>query len=289
MGKVLTDKFVAGIRGDGTTQTFTDAGQKGLNIRVGADGTVKTWSVQFRRKSDGKTRRVDLGRYPAVTHRQARQPAAEIMVEVAKGKDPTDVKAAAKAAPVQTIADLVADHMQRAASEHRARKEKQRRFDVYVLLTLGALRYAELSRKHASRLLDTLKVPRTEERTDKKGKTRTVRVGGPAMANRVYDDLRALASWGVSTGYFEADPLAALARPAPTRKRKRALSAVEVGKAARGVRSAPGMTDAVRRILRLLIGSNGPTCHGTRASSRSRPSASSNATTPRNRASSSFP
>ena len=98
---VLTDRFVAGAKGDGSGQVeFFDGKMKGLSLRVSRKG-VKSWSFSFT-TPNGKRARLTLGSYPAVTLAAARGLALEAQAAVQSGQDPRIHKAGA-----MTLAALI--------------------------------------------------------------------------------------------------------------------------------------------------------------------------------------
>ncbi len=64
-----------------------DSELKGFAVRVLNSG-VKTFLVQYR--SGGRTRRVKIGRYGALTAEEARIEARKLLGEVAKGNHPAE-------------------------------------------------------------------------------------------------------------------------------------------------------------------------------------------------------
>src|SRR5512132_4193420 len=82
--------------------TFDDA-VKGFGIRVTAAGS-RAFVVYYRRKADGRQRRVTIGSFPDWTTAAAREEAKRIKREVDSGADPVGEQQATRIAP--TIADL---------------------------------------------------------------------------------------------------------------------------------------------------------------------------------------
>src|SRR4051794_26618156 len=74
---------------------FTDPDVKGLALRVTPNGS-KSWAYTYRRKSDGRKRRVTLGEFPAVSLNQARAKASGHRAAVADGADPASERIAQK-------------------------------------------------------------------------------------------------------------------------------------------------------------------------------------------------
>ena len=58
-----------------TRTDFTDPDVKGLAFRVTPNGS-KSWAYTYRRKSDGRKRRITLGEFPAISLHEARAKAS---------------------------------------------------------------------------------------------------------------------------------------------------------------------------------------------------------------------
>lgn len=76
----------------------------GLGIRITPKGVV---SFQFRFRWDGKQHRLGLGRYPAVTLRDARNMVADLRESVDKGIDPRLITGTAKTKTKPTVKDCL--------------------------------------------------------------------------------------------------------------------------------------------------------------------------------------
>jgi len=89
-------------------QTFyRDSELKGFAVRVTAGGQ-KSFVVETR--VNGRSRRMTLGKYPALTVEGARRLAKELLGKIAAGQDPEAEKAQAKAVAV-TLRDAFADYL----------------------------------------------------------------------------------------------------------------------------------------------------------------------------------
>ncbi|MEQ6332907.1 tyrosine-type recombinase/integrase [Sphingobium sp. MK2] len=91
MQKLLTDKFVQGIKGTGKLQRFADTLAPNLMLKVQPTGTkVWVWSGRV----DGKMTEKTLGRYPALDLADAREQANELTVRRDTGGEVTTLKEA---------------------------------------------------------------------------------------------------------------------------------------------------------------------------------------------------
>ena len=101
-----------------------DSETPGLGLRVTHKGT-RSWVLLYR--IGGRQRRLTFGPYPAISLAAARTLAREAMVEVARGNDPAAIKAEAKRARGDTLADVASQFIEiHAKREIRSRKATER-------------------------------------------------------------------------------------------------------------------------------------------------------------------
>lgn len=106
----LTDKLVRTCQAQpGERLELWDEKVPGLHLRV-TDRGVKTWVVRYR-AGDGRQPRLTLGKVPALTLKDARERAIDLLRDVGKGGDPALAKRQARAstAPVIRTFDNLAD------------------------------------------------------------------------------------------------------------------------------------------------------------------------------------
>jgi integrase len=88
MSRRLTEVSVSRLRPPATGRiSISDAVVTGLWLRC-TDRGVKSWSVVYRPKGAKEVRRLTLGRWPGIGVAAARQLAKDVLIEVARGKDP---------------------------------------------------------------------------------------------------------------------------------------------------------------------------------------------------------
>ena len=75
-----------------------DTAVKGFGLRVTIAG-AKSFVLTYRRKSDGKQRRLTIGTFPTWTTTQAREEAKRLKREIDGGGDPVGEQQATRAAP----------------------------------------------------------------------------------------------------------------------------------------------------------------------------------------------
>ena len=230
MRVLLTDRFVAGAKGDGSRQVeFFDAKTKGLSLRVSRKG-VKSWSFSFT-ASKGKRARLTLGSYPAVTLAAARGLALEAQATVQSGQDPRMHKAGA-----MTLAALIEHYVAKHVRNLRSAKQVERRFLRNVIPVIGSVRLADLHRRDINRAVDAV--------TDR---------GCPIEANRVFSDLRAALRWAVSRGDLDRNPVEGMSAPSPARNRDRVLNESEIRHLWNVLAKALPSQIGCQRILRLCL------------------------------------
>jgi|SRR5579871_1575615 len=104
----LTERTIRALKPQGSRIALRDNGTPGLELRVGKGGT-KTFAVRYT-LADGTRRRLNLGRWPALSLAEARAMALVEMGKAEKGGDPAlDRKRAREEArhrEVRTVADL---------------------------------------------------------------------------------------------------------------------------------------------------------------------------------------
>jgi len=195
-----------------------DDGQRGLAVRVNASGG-RSYIAQF--TLHGRKHRVPLGSCAALSLAKAREAAAAIMGDVAKGRNPAEERkdATAKAKQVRhrlTLGKLIDEWERLHLSNRRTRyaveatRALRKAFDRYLD------RAAEdLDRPTVVRVIDGL---RTAQGTASKP------AGGEVMATRTASYGRAAFEWAVRRGTVSINPFDKLPMPQPAATRDKVLS-----------------------------------------------------------------
>jgi len=234
-------------RGRKDRLVFDDA-QRGLAVRVTAGGG-RTYLCQY--TLHGHKWRVPLGACSAVSLSKAREAAAAVMGDVAKGRNPAaERKEAALAERARRRRNLLT---LRVLIDDWNRLHLVARRPSYAAEAVRALHSAfvdhlddaaeDLDRAAVVRALDTL----TRRRKRKEGGTKPK---GAAMTGRTAAYGRAAFAWAVKRGAVHANPFAAIPIDKAIAKRERVLSDQELAEIwrAAGDAAAPYST-----IVRLLI------------------------------------
>jgi integrase len=227
---LLTDRFVAGAKSDGSAQVeFFDAKTIGLSLRVSRKG-MKSWSFSFT-TANSKRARVTLGSFPAVSLAAARGLALEARGAVQSGQDPRLHRAGA-----MTLAALIESYISKHVCNLRSAKQIERRFRRNVIPMIGDVRLADLHRRDFNRVVDPV-----------------LGRGCPIEANRVFGDLRAVLHWAIARGDLDRDPSTGMVAPSSPRIRDRTLNDDEIRRLWNVLPKVFPNSISVQRILRLCL------------------------------------
>jgi integrase len=180
-----------------------------------------SWTLWYRTKA-GKPRSHVLGRYPEMSLKRARAAAREVMAKVDLERDPMGEKLEA-----------------RRHAEEESRCEalaKGTTVDALARRCLGALRLRPKTLKEWRRLVEVEIVPAFEGRQAAEVSRREIREWAaeiahrpaPYTANRAFELLRRIYSWGIETDLLTSTPFVKLARPAAEERSERVLSTAEI-------------------------------------------------------------
>jgi integrase len=226
---------------------FDDA-QRGLAIRVTASGG-RTYLCQY--SLHGQKWRVPLGACSALPLASAREAAAAIMGDVAKGRNPAmERKEAAAAERAKRTRDRLT---LRVLIDDWHRLHLAERRPSYAAEAVRALHYAfadaldsaaeDLDRAAVVRVLDAL------TRRRRKAADGTDRTKGTAMTGRTAAYGRAAFAWAVKRGAVQANPFADLPVTKGIAKRERVLSDDEIGEIWRAAGNVAAPYGAIVRLL----------------------------------------
>ena len=97
-------------------EEFSD--RDGLGVRASAKGKLV---FQYRYRFDGKQRRVDIGPYPGISLKRAREIHADLRADLAEGRDPKQALLYQRLgdAPENTVEQLYTDYHNKFASHHK--------------------------------------------------------------------------------------------------------------------------------------------------------------------------
>ena len=230
--KRFTTRWIESVKVEKRTD-FTDPDVKGLVLRVTPNG-AKSWAYLYRRKSDGRRRRVTLGEFPRIGLQEARATASGHRAEVADGADPAFVKTSAR--KVETV-DQMFDRFLKdySAPGPRWRAEMQRVLAYDVRPAIGAYKIDKVSKADIIALLNTIR--------DR---------GAGVQANRTLQVIRKAFNWAVSEDYLMVNPASRIAERVKEIARSRALSEAEIRSFWQGLEGAR-MTLGAKLALRIAL------------------------------------
>jgi integrase len=227
----LTDNVIKRLEPERHYRIVFDDAVKGFGIGITPAG-AKTFTLAYRRKSDGKQRRYTIGAFGAWTTTQAREEAKRLKREVDGGGDPAGERENIRTAP--TMADLaerfIADYVPRKRPTTQRVYKQQIAADI--LPEFGEAKVAAVS--HAD-------VDQWHHRLSKRA---------PTHANRTLAVLSKMLSLAVRWGMRADNPCKGVERN-QEHKRNRYLSGAELGRLSEALAELPDQraADAVRLLL----------------------------------------
>ena len=182
-----------------------DTYQRGLAVRVQPKGT-KFWKTIYSR--GGRPRWFTIGDASVICLSDARQMAAEVMLEVARGRDPQAERSAERGK--DTLADLAERYLeQHAKRQNKSWEQADYLVRRHLLPRLGKLRAADVSRADVRGAIE--------------------RFASPTVANQTLAAASAIFSWAIAEeiGGVKTNPCSKVARH-KVKSRERILSASEL-------------------------------------------------------------
>ena len=215
MAKALTDAFVKAIRTPAKARVeYADLRCVGLAFRVTAFG-VRSWCFRFRDPRTGRSSRIGLGPYPAVSLSVARELAEAQRRVVAKGQNPVEIRRQERVeAPQKTFEALAARYLAEHADRHKRPKsatEDRRNLDLHILPRWRNRRYEDLRRADLIELVEGL-----------------VKDGKPTLANRVHALLSKIGAFAVDADLLVGNPFAGIKKRGRENVGRRILSDDEI-------------------------------------------------------------
>lgn len=202
----LSDAQLRKIRPRESRFELTDG--KGLVLLVLPSGR-RSWLLRY--QFEGKPRRITLGEYPDMSLLQARNASAATRSIIKQGLDPalkrTEEKTAHKTSP--TVSDLLTEYWDMELKDSPSGKERRRLVEKDVLPIWGKRKVAEITRRDAALLLDT------------------VRARAPVTGNRLQGVLVRMFNFAAERGVLEHSPLMGL-RKKKEQPRSRVLADKEI-------------------------------------------------------------
>lgn len=174
----LTDAWLKSVYRKPREDVIEKADREGMGARVTRTGKVV---FQFRYRYQGKSARMDLGSYPAMSLKEARDEAMKRRGQLEQGHDPRVVKRVEQAAiaTAHTNETLVRDWYTRYCEPRKTgAPEILRSFEIHVFPELGKLPADETGLRQWMDLLE----PLAEQK--------------PRIAERVLTNMKQVHKWG---------------------------------------------------------------------------------------------
>ena len=256
-GRRLTARFVETVSTDLDREAHPDCGIRGLELRVTKLGR-KSWTLRYRRKSDGKLRRLTLGTFPTISLEEARQTSKEHLAAIGRRADPAGVIQDQKKA--ETFAEIVEQWIERHGRLNKAirtLRDDQAMLRRHVLPRIGAMKARDITKRDIVKLLDHVMAQPDARYGQRALRARSlsaaalISLGSRRMThrpNRVFQLVRSIFRWAVSRDELETDPTAGLKAPIKHEPpRERELSPTEIRTLWQALDKAPTARDPTNR------------------------------------------
>lgn len=231
---VFTDTMIKKLKPDATEYRKSEG--NGFSIRVMPTG-FKSWLYLY--VFDGKRRCMHLGHYPEVSLESARDKFETARKMVKNDVDPMTVaeQAQEERRKAPTVTELFDDYMVRHAKLNKREsswREDERLFKVNVEPRWGKRKAADIKKRDCIALLDGY-------------------ADRPALCHNVMKLTRKMFNFAVEKDVLEHTPFTGVKVPVELESRERILSEAEVRKLWTTELPKAGMSDAVKRIIKLLL------------------------------------
>ena len=180
----------------------------GLYLIIQPNGS-KSWAFRYRHRR--RTRKMSLGRYPALSLADARKVSADALLLVERACDPAEIRKEQKA-ETDTFELISMEFLKRHCQPNtKSAKEVERILRKEVFPYWKARAFVDVRRPQILELLDKM-----------------IDSNRPVLTNRTLSILKRLFNWAVGRGIIEVSPAAAIRPPAKEKSRDRVLEAQEL-------------------------------------------------------------
>jgi integrase len=208
-----------------------DDAVRGFGVRVTAAG-ARSFILNYRRKLDGRERRITIGAFPDWSTTTAREEAKRLKREIDGGADPIGEEQATRAAPA--IADLCTRFLEEYVPRKRpaTQRDYRQQIGADILPTLGEMKVAAVTFANVDSL------------------HRKISKRAPTHANRVLALLSRMFTMAIRWGMRPDNPVKGVERNAEGKRQRYASPAelARLSKALAGLRDQGG-ANAVRLLL----------------------------------------
>lgn len=212
----LTDVLLRKITPPAKGQTdIWDRSIPGFGIRVSAAGS-RTFQMVYRH--NGKFRRMSLGRYPAVSLKDARNRANAAISKISAGIDPKAEASSPAGAVFANVLDQFVERHCWLENRPRTAAETERILRSEFLPLWRDRSAGTITKSDVVAAIDAI-----------------VDRGTPSAARHAFAALRKMMNWCVQRGLIEASPCVNLSPPGQAKSRDRVLSDTELAKVLKAV------------------------------------------------------
>lgn len=231
---VFTDTMVRKLKPE--LREYRKSEGNGFTIRIMPSG-FKSWLYLY--VIDGKRRCMNLGQYPEVSLETARNKFEAARKMVKNDIDPMTVaeQAHEERRKAPTVTELFNDYLTRHAKLNKREsswREDERLFKVNVEPTWGKRKAADIQKRDCIALLDGY-------------------ANRPALCHNVMKLTRKMFNFAVEKDILEHTPFTGVKVPVELESRERILSETEVLKLLTTELPKAGISDEVKRIIKLLL------------------------------------
>lgn len=246
----LTKTMVEGLGcPDGRERFVWDPELRGFGVRVKPSG-VKTYLVQYR-NGEARTRRLVLGKHPALSADEARKLALKQLGTIAGGADPAGDRKRIRAS--KTVAEICDWYLEEATAGRllgRNRrplkastvKNDRARIEQHIKPLLGARVVRRLTLGDVERMQAQIAGGQTRKRKRASGRGASTK-GGPGVAGRTVATLRAVLGHALRWELIDRNPALGV-RQIASKKRTRRLSEEEIARFGAAIREAQRLGEA---------------------------------------------
>ena len=235
-----------------------DSELRGFGLRMAPTG-LKTFVLQYR-NLERRNRRLSIGRYGVFTTEEARAEARILLGEVARGRDPMQMRQDARSTP--TVADICDWYLAEAEAGHllgRSRRPikasslymDRSRIEQHIKPLIGKRQIRALRTPDIEQLQADIAAGATaKDRTSGRGRNTS---GGMGAASRTISTLHSLLEHAVRMGQIDVNPARGVRRMASQRRTRRLSSAeyVALGEALAATQGEDPVGLAIVRFLAL--------------------------------------
>ncbi|WP_339053158.1 site-specific integrase [Arsenophonus endosymbiont of Crataerina pallida] len=185
----VSDSWLRAVNGKPQAKMVTKSDREGLSVRVTPKGKV---IFQYRYRWQGKGDRIDIGTYPAISLKDARDSALFYRGELEQHRNPKVVKRTRKQKSVEarTVESVIRDWWEKSLKNSQVKAgEILRSFEIYVFPKIGNLPHNET---HLHVWLSLI-----EEVVKAK----------PAIGARILRYTKTAHRWGIRRGIISLNPL----------------------------------------------------------------------------------